>query len=223
MENGIAAQGVDLDEGMLSACRALDLNVRTQDALSALRDCPDDFLDVVSGFHLAEHLPFEDLQRLVRDSLRVLKPGGLLILETPNPENLLVGTSSFYLDPTHQRPIPSQLLAFLAEHYGFARTKTMGLNAIPEIATKSAPSLLDVLHNSFPDYALIAQKTAVPDVMRSFDTVFSMGSAVSLSELASRFEKRLQRSERAIAKLDDIKKTKVWRLLFGFYDKNNDD
>lgn len=212
-ENGVAAQGVDLDEGMLSACRERGLAVRTQDALSALKECPDGTLAVVSGFHIAEHLPFEDLQRLVQDSLRALKPGGILILETPNPENLVVGTSSFYLDPTHYRPIPAQLLAFLAEHFGFARTKTMGLNELPEIVTRQAPSLLDVLCNSSPDYALLAQKAAEPNEMRSLDAAFSMERGLNLNDLASRFEERLKRAERAQATMEEIKNTKVWRLL----------
>jgi hypothetical protein len=51
----------------------------------------------------------------------VLQPGGLLIMETPNPENLVVGANTFYLDPSHERPIPPPLLAFAAEHAGFAR------------------------------------------------------------------------------------------------------
>jgi hypothetical protein len=67
------------------------------------------------------------LQDLVSESLRALVPGGLLILETPNPENLLVGASEFYLDPTHQRPLPSKLLAFLIEYTGSERVKILRL------------------------------------------------------------------------------------------------
>ena len=44
----------------------------------------------------------------------------MLILETPNPDNLVVGSSSFYLDPSHLRPIPPGLLAFLVEARGLA-------------------------------------------------------------------------------------------------------
>ena len=112
-DNQLNASGIDQDDGMLSACRSRGLNVQTGDAIAHLRSVPDDSLSIVSGFHIAEHLSLEDLQILIKESLRILKPAGLLILEAPNTENLVVGTSSFYLDPTHQRPLPSSLLSFL--------------------------------------------------------------------------------------------------------------
>ena len=102
---GFQAHGVDLDDGMLEACRERGLNVQTQDVIIALKALPDASHAIVSGFHIVEHIPFSDLQILVQEALRVLQPGGLLIMETPNPENILVGTTNFYLDPTHQRPI----------------------------------------------------------------------------------------------------------------------
>lgn len=106
------AQGVDLDDGMLKICREVGLKVQTIDAIAFLKKLPDASHVVISGFHIVEHIQFIDLQVLVQEALRVLMPGGILILETPNPENIIVGTSSFYLDPTHQRPIPPQLLSF---------------------------------------------------------------------------------------------------------------
>jgi O-antigen chain-terminating methyltransferase len=39
-------------------------------------------------------------------------PGGLLILETPNPENLVVGACTFWYDPTHIRPLPPAMMRF---------------------------------------------------------------------------------------------------------------
>lgn len=105
-EQGFEAEGVDLDDGMLAACRDLGLKVQTGDALGYLTALPDDSQAIVSGFHLVEHIPFQVLLQLVAEALRVLKPGGLLILETPNPENIIVGATNFYIDPTHHRPIP---------------------------------------------------------------------------------------------------------------------
>jgi len=109
-EHGFDAQGVDLDDGMLKACREIGLNVHTGDAVSFLKNLPNDSQAIISGFHVAEHIPFDDLKILVEEALRSLKPAGLLILETPNPENIVVGTSSFYVDPTHIRPLPPLLL-----------------------------------------------------------------------------------------------------------------
>ena len=132
-ENDCEAQGIDLDEGMLQACTQRGFNVKRQDAIEALRNLDDASISVVSGFHIVEHLPFEVLQTLVQESLRVLKPGGILIMETPNPENIKVATENFYLDPTHIKPIPSALLTFLPEFYGYNRTKVLRLQESKEI------------------------------------------------------------------------------------------
>lgn len=113
-ESSFDAFGVDLDKGMLKACKTLGRSTKRVDALAYLRDQPDRSINIVSGFHIAEHLPFEVLTSIVMESLRVLTPGGLLILETPNPENIIVGSKSFYMDPTHQKPIPPELLLFLS-------------------------------------------------------------------------------------------------------------
>ena len=126
-ENGFNATGVDIDDGMLAACKELGLNAINKDALLALKESPDESQVVVSGFHIAEHLPFDPLLRIIKEAKRVLKPGGLLILETPNPANIYVSSNSFYIDPTHNRPIPSELLSFLPEFYGFTRIKVLGL------------------------------------------------------------------------------------------------
>lgn len=196
-ENGFDASGVDLDEGMLSACYQLGLNVRKCDALSALRALPDASLVLISGFHIAEHMPFEALQLLVQDALRVLKPGGVLILETPNPDNVSVATSSFYLDPTHQRPIPSQLLSFLVEYYGFVRVKVVGLNGAPEVERKQVTSLVDVLYAASSDYAVIGQKTADKKMMQILDAVYGEAIGINTLTLASLFDRRIERLELA--------------------------
>ncbi|MDT8322081.1 MAG: class I SAM-dependent methyltransferase, partial [Xanthomonadales bacterium] len=142
---GYQAVGVDLDDGMLESCRKLSLNAQKEDALQFLKAQKDNSCVVVSAFHLIEHVQFDVLQELVEQSLRVLKPGGLLIMETPNPENLIVAGVNFYLDPTHQKPIPPDLLSFIPEHYGFERVKILRLQHDPNLADRKDPSLLDVL------------------------------------------------------------------------------
>ncbi|WP_207842894.1 bifunctional 2-polyprenyl-6-hydroxyphenol methylase/3-demethylubiquinol 3-O-methyltransferase UbiG, partial [Pseudomonas sp. 69_B] len=122
-ESGFAAHGVDLDDSMLAACHERGLNAENRDALAALQAMPDGCLELVTAFHVVEHLPFDYLAALLVESRRVLSPGGLLLLETPNGENLIVGTNNFYLDPTHQRPVPSLFLDFLCQFGGFGRTQ----------------------------------------------------------------------------------------------------
>lgn len=185
---GFDAIGVDLDEGMLKACEQLHLKAHKGDAISYLQRLPDASVGVVSAFHMVEHIPFDALQQLVQQALRVLVPGGLLIMETPNPENLQVGAHTFYYDPTHQRPLPPLLLTFLPEHTGFHRTKVLRLQEPVGMNANTSPSLWDVLAAASPDYAVVAQKAAVAHVLAPFDTAFAMEYGVAPSTLASRFE-----------------------------------
>lgn len=190
---GYAPTGVDLDEGMLEACRALGLPAHNIDALSALRELPDASLVAVTGFHIAEHVPFPVLQELVAEALRVLRPAGLLILETPNAESLVVGTNSFYLDPTHERPLPSLLVSFLAEYSGFERAKIVRLQEPAELHDQSRRlGVLDVITGTSPDYAIVAQKQAEPEAMTAFDETFEAAYGMALDQLAARYDHAME-------------------------------
>ncbi|MGY1449131.1 methyltransferase domain-containing protein [Pseudomonas chlororaphis] len=192
-QTGFKPLGVDLDTGMLDACNALGLPVEKGDALEMLKSLPDESLTVVTGFHIAEHIPFEDLKVLVVETLRVLKPAGLLILETPNSENLVVGTQTFYLDPTHERPIPHLLLSFLTEYSGFSRSKLLRLQESTALAKGGGVGLMDVLHGVSLDYAIIAQKRASLEQMEKFDAIFAQDYGLSLETLARRYDAQLAR------------------------------
>lgn len=190
---GFAPQGVDLDAGMVAACTERGLLVIQVDAIAHLKSLDDESQCIVSGFHVAEHISFEDLETLVNQALRVLKPGGLLILETPNPENLLVGASNFFLDPTHLRPIPPLLLSFLPEYCGFARIRTVRLQEEAELHTRADIRMMDVLSGVSPDYAVVAQKAAAAEVMACFDAAFAIPFGIELHELANRYDNTLER------------------------------
>jgi O-antigen chain-terminating methyltransferase len=191
-EEGFDARGVDLDEGMLVACRELGLNVHLGEAVGFLKELPEASQVIVSGFHIVEHIPFADLQTLVQEALRVLKPGGLLILETPNPENIVVGSSSFYLDPTHQRPIPPQLLAFLPEYYGYETTKIVRLQESLELHSTNPPRLLDVLNGASPDYSIVARKNGKAKILAATKKAFSKEYGLTLDNLAIRYDLEVQ-------------------------------
>jgi O-antigen chain-terminating methyltransferase len=187
-EECIEPLGVDLDEGMLEACRTLHLPTMKGDAVAYLAGLPSESQAVISAFHMVEHIPFDHLQLVVSEALRVLKPGGLLIMETPNPENIAVATCSFYLDPTHQRPIPPLLLAFLPEHFGFFRTKLLRLQQETRLEDTPAPGLWDVLGGASPDYAVIAQKDAAPELLQAFEEPFRQNYGLTLHTLATRYD-----------------------------------
>ena len=201
-ESGFDGHGVDLDDGMLAACREHGLSVATQDAILALKALPDESQIIVSGFHIAEHLPFSDLQSLVQEALRVLKPAGLLILETPNPENIVVGTVNFYFDPTHQRPIPPQLLSFLPEYYGFAKVKVIRLQEDKALFGQASTSLRDVLSGVSPDYAVIAQKSADMSLLSITNDAFVQEYGLTLDVLAGKFDQQISQANDRAAQVE---------------------
>lgn len=195
------ALGVDINENMVADCRERSLAVEMADAVEFLRSLPDESHVVVSAFHLVEHLPFSFLHTLTKEALRVLKPCGLLILETPNPQNILVGSAEFYLDPTHQRPIPPGLLAFIAEYYGFSQVKIVYLQE-PQSPISERTSILDVLGGVSRDYAVVAQKAGNRKNLDLFSKVFEQNYGVSLQDAARRYDEnqsKMARLEAGIA------------------------
>ena len=191
-ENGVEVQGIDLDEGMLEAARERGLNAIHGDAMQMLQSLVSESKTVISGFHIAEHLPFELLQTMIQESLRVLKPGGLLILETPNPENIVVGTCNFYLDPTHKRPIPSQLLSFMVEYAGFEKVKILRLQDPAGLAENNELNLLSVLNGVGPDYAVVAQKEGAPEIDAAIAGSFDVDYGFSLGSLANSYDQQIK-------------------------------
>lgn len=129
---GLAAYGIDTNDVTVSACRARGLDARRAEALDHLRSLADGSIGGVTAFHVAEHLPLDVLADLLDESLRVLRPGGVLLLETPNPENLLVGGMTFYNDPTHRNPLPPAMLEFLVRQRGFSDTEIVRLHPFPD-------------------------------------------------------------------------------------------
>jgi SAM-dependent methyltransferase len=128
-DHGIPAVGVDVNETFVERCREAGLDVRHEDALTYLWSLePDHRAGAVTAFHLAEHLGLDLLVDLIDAALSGLRPGGALLLETPNPENLTVGSANFYLDPTHVAPLPPALLAFLVRSRGFVDVEIRPLN-----------------------------------------------------------------------------------------------
>ena len=195
-ENGISAMGVDENYQMLDVCKKYNLNVQKSDIISFIKGQADASISLISALHVVEHISFEDLKILAKESLRVLKKGGIIILETPNPENIRVSMESFYLDPTHTRPIPSGLLTFLMEFYKYKRVKILKLQESKELSNKEDISILQVIDGVSPDYAVVAQKDAEKDILEQFDDIFSQKSGISLEMLAEKFEKRLIKIEK---------------------------
>lgn len=190
-ENGHAAKGMDVDQGMLDKCIELGLNAELKDAVKSLKAMNDSSLAVVTAFHVVEHIPFERLKDLVKHAYRVLVPGGLLIMETPNSENISVGTTSFYLDPTHQNPIPKELLSFVYEYYGFQHIKLLRLQESSEILKNEQLMLYSVLDGVSPDYAVVAQKGGEDKLFIELAPHFAKDYGISLRQLSGAYQSQM--------------------------------
>jgi O-antigen chain-terminating methyltransferase len=160
-ENGTSAAGVDCNGAMAAYCRGLGLDVQQGEALAYLRGLPDSCLGAITCFHMIEHIPFVSVVSLLEESVRVLKPGGLLILETPNPKNLTVASQSFYLDPTHLKPLPPEMLRFFVEASGFSNCQVLDLQPgpfPPDYESLEISSHLNRLLYGPRDYGLIGRR-----------------------------------------------------------------
>lgn len=136
-EAGVPARGIDISPELVEACRAKGLEAEAADAFAFLPALVDESLDGIFCAHLVEHLEPARLPELIRLAAAKLRRGGLIAIETPNPECLAVLASHFYLDPTHQRPVPAALLGFYLEEAGFGRIEVRRLSP----AVESMPSL----------------------------------------------------------------------------------
>jgi SAM-dependent methyltransferase len=174
-KRGVEAIGVDTDPSMVAEARDRGLDVRQVDGNSFLRSREPGSLGAIIATHLVEHLEFADLVELLELAATRLRPGGVLIAETPNPTSLVVLGNSFILDPTHLRPLHPSLLTFLCEGAGF-RDVRLRFHApasdyhLPMIDEPDAPPWTKRINEAFAklnqvlfgpqEYALIA--TAAP-------------------------------------------------------------
>jgi SAM-dependent methyltransferase len=201
-EKGFKTIGVDLDEEMLNVARNKGHNCINKDALSFLKSCPDGHYSLISAFHVVEHVPIDYLVQLLHEIKRVLVPKGCLILETPNPENLRVGLWSFYLDPTHERPIPPPLLHFLVQDSGTSDAFVFRLNG--SIAGKSTNYFADTLCrmlDTSPDYSIVALKEPGHGQLEQFQTLIRMNSQ-SRPDDESRIENAGRELETRLSEID---------------------
>ena len=116
---------------MVQLCRERGLDAEAGDLFELLAGLPAESLAGVVSFHVIEHLPGGALDRLVRLAYRALRPGGVLILETPNPLSMVVAARNFWLDPTHVRPVHPESLRLIYELAGFEPVERLDLRPFP--------------------------------------------------------------------------------------------
>ena len=170
-EQGISAIGVDLYEPFISLCREYGLQVEQADALEYLKQCES--TDGIFASQLIEHLSIGKVIELCETAYQKMTPGAYMILETPNPMSLAVFTNSFYIDPSHVKPVHPLTLKYLAEKIGFQSVELLFTESsrmpvsIPQLKiadmrdaeafNESMQRVSEMLFGS-QDYALIARK-----------------------------------------------------------------
>ena len=224
-ENGFNARGIDVNESMVRLASQKGLNAAVNDALGELRSLDENSIDIITAFQVVEHIKFDDVLELIKEAKRVLAPCGILILETPNPENIMVGTQWFYLDATHKNPIPCELLSFATHYYGLERNFIFKTNEKSPSEYERDMGLFDVFEGVSPDYSVIAQKNG--DQSELFDEAFAVTPGVNLAQISASYNNKfdklkqqvdgvlnayIQRYEAAQNELNDMLNSKSWRI-----------
>jgi 2-polyprenyl-3-methyl-5-hydroxy-6-metoxy-1,4-benzoquinol methylase len=119
---GTTVKGVDTDESMIQRCQKKGHEVSHEDAITYLARQKDQSIGAVFSAQVIEHLPYDEFQELLRQALRVLEPGGLLVAETVNP-HAVHGFKTFWVDMTHRVPIFPEVLIAHCRDAGFSHAE----------------------------------------------------------------------------------------------------
>lgn len=125
---GMLVKGIDSNGEMIAICRSKGLYAEQADLFHYLGELDEASLDGIFCGQVVEHLPPARLTELISLASAALRPGGRLVIETPNPACLAIFATHFYLDPTHQRPVPAPLLVFYLEESGFGNISVDYIN-----------------------------------------------------------------------------------------------
>lgn len=150
-EQGITASGVDVNERSVADLQQRGLNASVGAVPQCFTGLGDASLGAVLAMHVVEHLPTDALFALFRESQRVLRPGGLLMIETPNAESMVMSATDFWRDPTHLAPRHPAALTVLAREYGFEIEEVRAVHEVAEgarisILPEDPPELQRVIH-----------------------------------------------------------------------------
>jgi O-antigen chain-terminating methyltransferase len=159
-EAGKLARGVDSNAEMVALCRSKGLYAEQGDLFDYLGELDEACIDGIFSAQVVEHLPGHRIPEMLSLAAAALRPGGRIVIETPNPDCLAIFASHYFLDPTHQRPLPHALLAFYLEESGFGQITVEYLHH----ASDTMPSV-DALPEPFRkaflgglDYAISARR-----------------------------------------------------------------
>ncbi|HXF68198.1 MAG TPA: class I SAM-dependent methyltransferase [Thermoflexus sp.] len=121
-EKGISGTGIDVDLEMVRTCREKGLEVIQADLFEYL-GTQEASWDGIFCSNVIEHMHADKALRMFQLAYRALRPGGIFLVATPNPESLIVHLYEFWRDPTHVRLYNLPLLKFMMEYVGFRNVR----------------------------------------------------------------------------------------------------
>lgn len=131
-EKGLAALGIDNNEAAVIRGKKAGLDMECKDLFAFLREAKEGSLAAVTAMHVIEHLTPSQQGEFLSLSLKALKPGGLIAMETPNIMNLHVASCDFYSDITHVRPVHPVALRNRMKQMGYKDIDIKFLHPFPQ-------------------------------------------------------------------------------------------
>lgn len=147
----LSVKGVEINKEYCEVLQKEGFDVHFGDGVEYLKTLEDDTLLGVSAIHVIEHIDFTKLKDFIEISYKKIKPDGLMLIETPNPK-CSVALANFYIDYSHIRPCPYELVSFLFEYVGFKDIKLI-MSSPVDRAFRTGNPLGDYM-----DYTLIGYK-----------------------------------------------------------------
>ena len=155
---GFDCSGIEINPSMAKICIDSGFQIYNDDVLNVLPTLPEGEFNIVSIFHVIEHIGNPEIQNIFRECKRILSSNGVLIIETPSIDNLNVSSRQFYLDPTHINPINPDGLIFILDYLGFDSTKYFFINP-GQFVNDYTLSLKKVLAGTAQDLCILASNS----------------------------------------------------------------
>ena len=115
-ENNIDCEGIDNDQTIIKNLKDRGYNVK--DVGFKNFESNKKYNGIMAS-HIIEHIPGNEIYGFLKKLNNFLNIDGILVIITPNFQNLEVATETFWRDIEHQRPYPLSLLESLLINNGF--------------------------------------------------------------------------------------------------------
>jgi O-antigen chain-terminating methyltransferase len=143
--------GIDINSLEISHLREKGFNVEHKEMIDFLQTTSQTFSSI-SALQVIEHIDHHTLKKFISLSYEKIEKGGVIMLETINPHNP-VAFNSFYMDETHKKPLPPEMVAFMLQYMGFKNIKFLFISPMPEEFRSRTDERIN-----YHDYAVIGYK-----------------------------------------------------------------